>query len=63
MLTPTAQAVQHTLNVANDGVVLEERETVSLQLQWLSGQQVNDLHDATVTIVDTDGIVHAETVC
>ena len=59
-LTPTNPAVHHTINIVNDGVVLEEKETFSLELQWLSGQHVDDLHNTTVAIVDTDGMLYTE---
>ena len=62
-LTPANQAVQHTINIINDEVVLEEKETLSLELQWLSGQHVDDLHNTTVAIVDTDGMLYTESLC
>lgn len=55
-LSPSAPAVNHTLRIQNDGVVLEETEAFSLQLQQLSGQVVNDLRGTDVVIVDTDGM-------
>ena len=55
-LAPSAPAVNHTLRIQNDGVVLEETEVFSLQLQQLSGQVVNDLRGTDVVIVDTDGM-------
>ena len=53
--------VNHTLNIITDGVVLEGVEVFSLQLNWTSGQHVNDLHDTEIIIVDTDGMANSFT--
>ena len=55
-LTPTNQQTTTAVTIIRDGIVLEEEETFSLQLQQTSGQQpVVAVQNTTVTIVDGDG--------
>ena len=55
-LTPTNQQTTTAVSIIRDGIVLEEEETFSLQLQQTSGQQpVVAVQNTTVTIVDGDG--------
>lgn len=54
-LIPSLQQTTHSLSIQKDGVVLEGLETFRLELQWVSGQAVNELRPLEVTIVDTDG--------
>ena len=55
-LTPTNQQTITAVTIIRDGIVLEEEETFSLQLQQTSGQQpVVAVQNTTVTIVDGDG--------
>ena len=54
-LTSTNQQATTDVTIIRDGIVLEEEETFSLQLQQTSGQQpVVALRNTTVTIVDGD---------
>ena len=43
------------LNIIRDGIVLEGRETFSLQLQRTSGQLTSGLIGTTIVINDRDG--------
>ena len=55
-LTSTNQQATTDVTIIRDGIVLEEEETFSLQLQQTSGQQpVIALRNTTVTILDGDG--------
>ena len=56
LITPTNQQTTTAVTIIRDGIVLEEEETFSLQLQQTSGQQpVVAVQNTTVTIVDGDG--------
>ena len=55
-LSSTNQQTTTVVSIIRDGIVLEEEETFSLQLQQTSGQQpVVAIQNTTVTIVDGDG--------
>ena len=55
-LSSTNQQTTTDVTIISDGIVLEEEETFSLQLQQTSGQQpVIALRNTTITIQDGDG--------
>ena len=54
-LSSTNQQTTTAVTIIRDGIVLEEEETFSLQLQQRGGQPVIGFHNTTVSIVDTDG--------
>ena len=54
-LTPSIPQVNQTVSILTDGIVLEGPETLSLQIQQVSGQPVTDLRSTTVTVIDKDG--------
>ena len=55
-LSSTNQQTTTVVSIIRDGIVLEEEETFSLQLQQMSGQQpVVAVQNTTVMIVDGDG--------
>ena len=59
-LSPSNRESSYLVTLVDDGIVLEENETFSLQLQQISGQQpVAAFQDATVTITDGDGEHHS----
>ena len=57
-LTPSSLTpqVNQTIIVPQDGIVLENNETFALELSQAGGQPTVGLRNATVVIVDTDGV-------
>lgn len=57
-LTPSSLTpqVNQTIIVPQDGIVLENNETFALELSQVGGQPTVGLRNATVVIVDTDGV-------
>ena len=61
-LSPSNRQSSYLITLVDDGIVLEENETFSLQLQKINGQQpVAAFQDAIVTITDGDGEDHVIT--
>ena len=54
-LSPSSPLANQTINIPQDGIVLEDNETFALTLSHAGGQPAVELRNATVVIVDTDG--------